>query len=97
MELVELHGTVTLDHVEPLVRYAQSAREFYEGQSARPWSEILARFEDLARARLARDGTIVIPTRSGLFVRRRPRPILRRKRLPGRPEATQKPPGFVRR
>jgi SAM-dependent methyltransferase len=70
VELVELHGAVTLDHVEPLVTYAQSSREFYEGQTARPWSEIIARFEDLARARLARDGTITLPTRSGLFVRR---------------------------
>ena len=70
VDLVELHGTVTLDHVEPLVRYAQSSREFYERQSPRPWADVVARFEALARARLERDGAIVLPTRSGLFVRR---------------------------
>jgi SAM-dependent methyltransferase len=71
VELVELHGTVTLDAVEPLVAYAHSSRHFYEGQTALPWADVLARFEALARARLDRDGAIVLPTRSGLFVRRR--------------------------
>jgi SAM-dependent methyltransferase len=70
VEVVELHATVTLDHVEPLVAYAQSSREFYERQAAQPWPATIARFEELARARLARDGTIILPTRSGLFVRR---------------------------
>jgi SAM-dependent methyltransferase len=70
VDLVELNGTVTLDAVEPLVAYAESSRHFYEGQSARPWHDIIRRFEELARARLQRDGRIVLPTRSGLFVRR---------------------------
>ena len=70
VEVVDLHGTVTLDHVEPLVRYAQSAREFYEAQSERTWDEISERFEQLARAELDRAGALVLPTRSGLFVRR---------------------------
>jgi SAM-dependent methyltransferase len=69
VELVDLSGRVTLDHVEPLVAYAASSREFYERASDRPWPEVLARFAELARARLARDGAIVLPTRSGLFVR----------------------------
>jgi SAM-dependent methyltransferase len=70
VDLVDLNGTVTLDQVEPLVRYARSAREFYEGQSERPWDEIIGRFEELARAELERAGALVLPTRSGLFVRR---------------------------
>ena len=60
VDLVELHGTVTLDRVEPLVRYAQSSREFYERQSAAV-ADVVARFEALARARLERDGAIVAP------------------------------------
>jgi SAM-dependent methyltransferase len=70
VELVDLQAAVTLDAVQPLVAYAESSRHFYEAQTERPWPEVIARFEDLACERMARDGTIVLPTHSGIFVKR---------------------------
>jgi hypothetical protein len=70
VEVIDLRGVVTLDAVEPLVAYAESSRHFYESQTERPWSEVIGRFEQLARTRLERDGVLELPTHSGLFVRR---------------------------
>jgi len=72
VELIELRAVVTLDSVEPLVSYAESSRHFYETQTERAWPEVIARFEDLARQRLERTGSLALPTHSGLFVARRP-------------------------
>src|SRR3954452_3128404 len=71
VELVELRAVVTLDALEPLVAYAESSRDFYEAQTTRPWPEVIARFEALARQRLERAGSLELPTHSGLFVSRR--------------------------
>ena len=71
VELVELRGTIELDSTEPLVAYLQSSRDFYDVQGARPWSDVLTRFEALARLRVARDGALLLDTHSGLFVARR--------------------------
>jgi len=68
VELVELHGLITLDHPEPIVRYAASAEEFYGPQVPMPWPEFLDEFAVRATERIARDGTIQVHTHSGLFI-----------------------------
>lgn len=66
--LDELRGRIVLSEIEPLLRYAASARDFYEHQVGGTWTEFESRLAEAARRRLTRHGRIEITTHSGVFV-----------------------------
>ncbi len=66
--LDEVHAHIVLDHVDPLLAYARSAREFYEPLLGCSWEEYLRRFEQAVGRHLADHGSIEITTHSGVFV-----------------------------
>lgn len=68
IETVHLDGTISVDRPQPLLDYADSARDFYERQIDRDWDEFMAAFGELVTARIERDGTVDITARTTIFV-----------------------------
>lgn len=64
----EVRARIVLSDVQPLLAYAGSAREFYEGRIDGSWEEHLERFARAAQRDLARDGSLEITTHTGVFV-----------------------------
>lgn len=68
VEVVRLDGVISVDRPEPLLDYADSAREFYERQIDGDWDEFMDSFRRLVTKRIARDGTVDITARTTIFI-----------------------------
>jgi SAM-dependent methyltransferase len=66
--LDELRGSIVLRDIDPLVRYATSACDFYEHEVDGSWADFETRLAEVAHRHLDRQGRIEITTHSGVFV-----------------------------
>jgi len=66
--LDELRGSIVLRDLDPLLRYAMSARDFYEHEVDGSWADFECRLAEAAHRHLDRHGQIEITTHSGVFV-----------------------------